>query len=96
MLGALHTHLLALGFLFFLIVLCLGKLFDVHEAKSFGAWYAVYNLGLLVTVGTMAARGMLQVDGNDLSALPYIAGLGHMILGAGIVWLLVLLGRRVR
>ncbi|GIP53525.1 MULTISPECIES: DUF2871 domain-containing protein [Paenibacillus] len=93
---ALHTHILVLGFLFFLITLILGKLFQVHEAKSFNAWYIVYNLGLLITIGAMATRGMLQINGTDISFLPHIAGLGHTILGAGFVWLLILLGKRVK
>ncbi|CAM4499651.1 MAG: DUF2871 domain-containing protein [Paenibacillus macerans] len=94
-LAPLHTHILVLGFMFFLVVLGLGKLFGVHEAKSFGTWHVVYNLGLLITIGTMAVRGMLQVHDSDIAFLPYIAGLGHMILGAGIIWLLVLLGKRI-
>ena len=91
-----HTHILVLGFMFFIIALILGKLFHVHEAKSFGAWYIVYNLGLLTTIAAMAVRGMLQVNGDDISFLPHIAGLGHAILGAGIIWLLILLGKRIQ
>ena len=93
---ALHTHILVLGFMFFIIVLTLSKLFHVHEAKSFGAWYIVYNIGLLMTIGTMATRGMLQINGEDISFLPHIAGLGHAILGAGIIWLLILLRKRIK
>lgn len=92
----LHTHILVLGFIFFIIVLILGKLFHVHEAQSFGAWYIVYNLGLLTTIAAMAVRGMLQVHGDDIRFLPHIAGLGHAILGAGFIWLLILLGKRIQ
>lgn len=93
---ALHTHILVLGFLFFIVTLILAKLFQVHEAKSFGAWYIVYNIGLLISIGTMATRGILQINGEDISFLPHIAGLGHAILGVGIIWLLVLLGKRIK
>lgn len=95
-LAGLHTHILVLGFLFFMLALILARLFDVHKLKSFGAWYICYNVGLLITIGAMAARGMLQVNGEDISYLPHIAGLGHMILGASMVWLLILLGKRVK
>lgn len=95
-LAGLHTHILVLGFVFFLLALILAKLFDVHQAKSFGAWYMVYNVGLLITIGAMATRGMLQINGDDISYLPHIAGLGHMILGSSMVWLLILLGKRVK
>ncbi|WP_422660965.1 DUF2871 domain-containing protein [Paenibacillus sp. EC2-1] len=93
---ALHTHILVLGFMFFMIALILAKVFQVHEAKSFGVWYIVYNLGLLITIGAMTTRGMLQLNGGDISFLPHIAGLGHAILGAGFIWLLILLGKRVK
>ncbi|MGZ9585342.1 DUF2871 domain-containing protein [Paenibacillus marinisediminis] len=94
-LRGLHTHILVLGFIFFLIVLILGKLFQVHEEKSFNIWFIVYNLGLVITLVAMAWRGMLQVNGGDLSFLPHIAGLGHTILGLAIAWLMILLGKRV-
>lgn len=92
----LHTHILVLGFIFFLVVLILAKLFQVHEAKSFGAWYIVYNIGFLMTLGAMGTRGMLQINGTDISFLPHIAGLGHTILAAAFIWLLILLGKRVK
>lgn len=92
---ALHTHILVLGFLFFTVALILAKVFQVHEAKSFGGWYIVYNLGLIITISTMAVRGMLQISGSDISFLPHIAGLGHTILAAGIIWLLALLRKRI-
>ncbi|MGG4551480.1 DUF2871 domain-containing protein [Paenibacillus humicus] len=93
---ALHTHILVLGFLFFIVALILAKLFQVHEAKSFGAWYIVYNLGLMISIAAMAVRGMLQINGTDISFLPHIAGLGHTILAAGIIWLLLLLRKRIQ
>lgn len=95
-LKGLHTHILVLGFIFFLLVLILCKLFSLHEAKSFHAAYIVYNIGFLITLGAMTTRGMLQVNGSDISFLPHIAGLGHAILGGAIIWMLVLLGKRVK
>ncbi|MCG7410503.1 DUF2871 domain-containing protein [Paenibacillus sp. ACRRX] len=96
LLKGVHTHILVLGFLFFLIVLILGKLFAVHEARSFKAWYYVYNLGLLFTISTMVARGIGQVNDLTLNGLSHAAGLGHTILGAGLIWLLILLGKRIK
>ncbi len=95
-LAGLHTHILVLGFVVFLLTLILAKVFNVHEAKSFGIWYIVYNIGLLITIGAMAVRGMLQINGDDISFLPHIAGLGHMILGSGMIWLLLLLRKRLK
>ena len=91
-----HTHILVLGFFFFLVTLILSKLFQVNEVKSFSAWYIIYNLGLLITIGAMTTRGILQINGNDISFLPHIAGLGHTILAAAMIWLLTLLGKRIK
>lgn len=87
----LHTHVLVLGFLFFLIALALSKLFAVHEAKSFNMWFIVYNLGLVLTVGSMATRGLLQLNGADFKGLSHIAGMSHTILGIALVWFMILL-----
>lgn len=92
---ALHTHILALGFLFFLILLVLSKLFLLHESKSFTAGYFVYNAGMLITLGAMTARGLLQMNGTDIEFLPHIAGLGHTLIGAGFIWFMILLRKKV-
>ncbi|MCJ8010217.1 DUF2871 domain-containing protein [Paenibacillus sp. KQZ6P-2] len=91
-----HTHILVLGFLFFLIALIISKLFDVHEVKSFNAWYIVYNIGLLMTIGAMGTRGMLQINGTEISFLPHIAGLGHTILAGALIWFVIMLGKRIK
>ncbi|WGU92033.1 DUF2871 domain-containing protein [Paenibacillus dendritiformis] len=96
MLKPLHTHLLVLGFLFFLVLLILARLFRVHEVRSFTAWYYVYNAGMLMTIGTMTTRGILQVLGRDMNGLNHMAGLGHAIVGAAIIWLMVLLGKTLK
>ena len=45
-----HTHLLALGMLFFLIVLALEKLFTLTaNRRLFAGFFWVYNAGLAVT-----------------------------------------------
>ncbi|MGQ4518667.1 DUF2871 domain-containing protein [Dermabacteraceae bacterium P13115] len=96
-LSTLHTHFLALGMLFFLIVLLLDGVFSLHSAKGFNAFFWLYNAGLAVTTTAMAVRGSLQVLGNNdpLPALSGIAGLGHIGLTAGLVLLLVVLGRAI-
>lgn len=95
-LKGLHTHILVLGFLFFLVAMILDKLFQIHQSKTFNVWYIIYNVGLIISLAAMTMRGLLQVQGEDLSFLPHIAGLGHAILGAGIIWLLALLRKHVK
>ena len=55
-----------------------------------------YNGGLLVTVTMMIIRGILQVLGTSLSsgmnaAISGIAGIGHILLGVGLIMLMVIL-----
>ena len=94
-LSTLHTHFLALGMLVFLIVLALDALFSLSGRRSFTVFYWTYNIGLLVTVVMQAVRGMLTLDGQDpattTAAVPGIAGLGHMLLTAGLIALFVAL-----
>ncbi|MED1407396.1 DUF2871 family protein, partial [Bacillus mycoides] len=86
-----HTHVLVLGFVFFLIALALFKVFNVHETKSFRAWFVFYNVGLIFTIATMVFRGLLQVNGTDFNGLSHMAGLGHVIISVGLVWFMILL-----
>ncbi|MFL0401237.1 DUF2871 domain-containing protein [Bacillus nitratireducens] len=91
MLQLVHTHVLVLGFVFFLIALALFKVFNVHETKGFRAWFVVYNVGLIFTIATMVFRGLLQVNGTDFNGLSHMAGLGHVIISIGLVWFMILL-----
>ena len=91
LLNLLHTHVLVLGFLFFLIALALSKSFAFHEAKSFNMWFIVYNVGLVLTVSSLAARGLLQINGADFKGLSHIAGMSHTIIGIALVWFMILL-----
>ncbi len=99
-LAFMHTHLLALGMLFFLIVLVLEKVFELSRHSLFNAFFWTYNVGLVVTVAMMGWHGYLQVDGTkeaDVSpAISGIAGLGHILLTVGIVCLFIALGAAIR
>lgn len=96
-LSVLHTHLLALGMLFFLVVLVLEKLFSLSESKFFSWFFWTYNAGLLITVAMLAVHGSLTVTGSkDVSAaISGIAGLGHIVLTAGLILLFIVLGKQV-
>jgi hypothetical protein len=96
-LGLLHTHLLALGMLFFLIVLALEKLFALTANRRLFTWFFwTYNSGLAVTVGMMVVHGTQTVLGQETSdAVSGIAGLGHILLTVGLILLFVNLGRRL-
>ncbi|MDA1550197.1 DUF2871 domain-containing protein [Bacillus tropicus] len=91
MLQLVHTHVLVLGFVFFLIAFALFKVFQMQETKSFCAWFVVYNVGVIFTIVTMLCRGLLQVNGTDFNGLSHMAGLGHVITSIGLVWFMILL-----
>ncbi|MFD0531818.1 DUF2871 domain-containing protein [Kitasatospora arboriphila] len=72
-LGVVHTHLLALGMLFFLVVLVLEKQFGLTGSRLFPWFYWIYNAGLALTVGMMTVHGTLTVLGRESGAA--IAGI---------------------
>ncbi|MGO1976759.1 DUF2871 domain-containing protein [Brachybacterium tyrofermentans] len=92
-LNTLHTHLLVLGMVMFLVVLALDAVFSLSGRRSFSVFYWTYNIGLVVTVAMQAVRGFLTLDGQDpattSAAIPGIAGLGHMLLTVGLVALFI-------
>ncbi|WP_040210676.1 DUF2871 domain-containing protein [Clostridium polynesiense] len=94
-LKGLHPHLLVLGFIFFLILMLTANFTHLHEHKHFNQWYIVYNVGLLWTTISMAVRGILQVKGTDFNGLPHIAGTGHFILGAALIWFMIILKKHI-
>jgi len=95
-LGLVHTHLLALGMLFFLVVLALEKLFTLSASPLFRWFFWVYNAGLAITVTMMVIHGLQTVYGYSTSeAISGIAGLGHIVLTVGLVLLFIALGKQI-
>jgi hypothetical protein len=88
-----HTHLLALGMLFFLVVLGLTAVLPIAQLRLFTLFFWFYNAGLAVTVTMMLVHGVIQVNGNDgeLPAVAGIAGLGHILITVGLVHLFLAL-----
>lgn len=96
-LSLVHTHLLTLGFIVLLIVLALEKVFTIsHSKKLFGWFFWLYNLGLIVTAAMLVCHGMLTVLGKESSAMiAGIAGLGHMLITAGMIVFFLALRRAI-
>ncbi|WP_369240199.1 DUF2871 domain-containing protein [Streptomyces sp. R21] len=96
-LALMHTHLLALGMLAFLIVLALDKQFQLSGSSLFTVFFWVYNAGVVVSVAMMFVHGSQTVLGRPVPVgVSLTAGLGHILLTAGLVLLFVLLGRRLK
>jgi nitric oxide reductase large subunit len=100
-LSVVHTHLLALGMLFFLIALALEKVFALSESRLFKWFYWIYNTGLIMTVAVLTLRGTLTVLDNDPtgaadSALAGIAGIGHVVLTLGLILFFHAIEKRIK
>lgn len=92
-----HTHLLVLGMIVPLIVLALEKSFRLSESRLFGWFFWTYNAGVVLTTAMMLWHGSLQVLGvKGSAAISGIAGLGHILIGAGFVLLLLALWKAIR
>ena len=96
-LGLVHTHYFMLGMVFFLLLAVVEKSFSFTTPKT-GRVLAVYHLGLNLTAVMLVVRGIIQVMGITLSAgatgaVSGIAGLGHILLGVGLVLVLLQIRR---
>ncbi len=92
MLGKVHAHLFLLGMLMFLLVALFAKNEDLKSQKLFRIFMCLYNVGLPLTAIMMVVRGIPEVLGLSLSrgmnaAISGIAGIGHILIGTGIILL---------
>ncbi|WP_433621950.1 DUF2871 domain-containing protein [Nocardia sp. CA-120079] len=96
-LGVVHTHVLALGMLFFLIVLALEKQFTLSARKSLYGWFFwLYNIGLVITIAVMTLHGTLTVLGKSSGeAIALGAGVGHILLTVGLILFFITLGKSI-
>ena len=94
-LSAAHTHTLVLGFIFFLILIILEKLFSISNTKYFTGWLITYNIGLLSLISTLIVRGILEVLNKDFIGLPHIAGTAHAIFGISLIWFMTILKKSI-
>ncbi|MFL8888764.1 DUF2871 family protein [Helcococcus kunzii] len=96
MLSVLHTHTLVLGFILgmiiFLLISSLGKK-DISKYKiPVNHWI----FGMLFSITMMFIRGIYQVIGNGAelfnnAMFSGLAGLGHIALSVGLIWIMLLL-----
>ena len=91
-----HVHLFMLGTIIFLIIALFSINTDLTSQKQFKVFMPLYNLGLSWMVVMYYVRGIIQVLGTELSkganaAVSGIAGMGHIILGVGVVYLFLAL-----
>ncbi len=90
-LSLLHTHTLMLGMFFFLVAALFEGQLKITEHKSFNKFFSFYNIGLLLSITLMAARGFLDMNPGTISkglnaSVSGMAGIGHIILTVGLFY----------
>ncbi len=87
-----HPHAILLGGLVFLLMPLFMKTFQLEKQKSFRCFLWIYNIGLVMTLGFMTARGMSQLLMKPFPSffdhmVGGFAGIGHIILTVGLGFL---------
>lgn len=93
-LGKVHGHLFMLGMVVFLFIALFSEHRNLSEHKTFRVFMWIYNIGLQLTAVMFIVRGIPQVLCITLStganaAISGIAGIGHIMVGVGLILLLV-------
>lgn len=96
-LSVVHTHYFMMGMVFFLLLLLLEKSVSFTGPKT-GRALVLYHVGLNLTTVMLVVRGIVQVLGTTLSAgmdaaISGVAGIGHILLGIGLILLLLQIRR---
>nr|WP_325302815.1 DUF2871 domain-containing protein [uncultured Dysosmobacter sp.] len=98
-LSVVHTHYFLLGMMVFLLLALLERSFS-FTTRVVRRSLVVYHIGLNLTAGMLAVRGVLQVLGTELSSgldasISGVAGIGHLLLGGSLLLVLLQLRRRM-
>lgn len=91
-LSRVHPHALVLGAAVFALIPLFMKVFSIQDQKSFQWFLYLYNLGLVMTLGFMTARGVSQLFFLPISSfwdhmIGGLAGIGHVTMTIGLGFL---------
>lgn len=100
-LGKVHVHLLVLGTIMFLITALYAEKLDIESQKTWKPFMICYNTGLITAVIMLVVRGIIQVLNLNISkalsaSISGIAGIGHILLGTGLILLLVTIRKSIQ
>lgn len=99
-LAKVHPHLLVLGMFMFLIVAAFSLSIDFTKNKNFKRFYCTYNTGVIITAAMLFLRGIYEVLTLSSKAfdasISGIAGVGHVVLTVGVVFLFLALKEEVK
>lgn len=90
MLSKVHPHLFMLGMAVFLFASLFSERRAIEKTRTYRPFMICYNIGLFLTALMMALRGTLEVTGYTFTkaldaSISGIAGIGHILLGAGMI-----------
>lgn len=93
-LGKIHVHTLVLGFLTLFSMYQLVKNYDSEKITHLKKPLRIYIVGLTFTIINMIVIGIYEVVslGQQIivrAAIDGTSGIGHILLGVGLVWLLI-------
>lgn len=96
-----HAHLFMLGMVMFLLVALFAQRTPLEQQKSFRMFMVLYNIGVVLTAVMMGIRGVMQVLAVPLSSgasasISGMAGIGHILTGAGIILLFISLKKAAK
>lgn len=99
-LSVMHTHYFMLGMFFFLVLMLLERSFGFSGQKNIKRDLVIYQTGLNITGAALLARGLTQILNPDPSgaldaSLSGVAGIGHILLGIGLLLILIKVKRSV-
>lgn len=93
-LGKLHVHTLVLGMIGTAVFYLLVKNLDEEKLRKLKKPLNIYNTGLIFTVANMMLIGIKEVvsEGTTVvnqAAMDGVSGIGHILLGVGLIYTLV-------
>ena len=99
MLSVVHTHLIMLGCIVMLLLLILEKNFHLSRCKHYKKAMIFYNIGVIMTTAMMIVRGILTVLQVELGGMTHaisgIAGLGHIVITIGFIFIFIVMKQSV-
>ncbi len=89
-LSIIHVHLMVLGFFAYMMFLAFSLNTNLLEIKKFKIFRKIYNVGLIMMIATIFAKGVMQVKGMTLSkaitaSISGVSGISHSILTASFI-----------
>lgn len=100
-LASIHTHLMSMGVLLFLILALFCGQINLESDKSFKKFFMLYNIAFPIMIIIMLVRGVEQVLNTEFvraldASISGISGLSHIIIAVSFVYLFMALKQNAK